>query len=84
MKSEKELRDSIRQWIVKKSGKIRSEELKDDTPIIEQRIISSLQIMDLILLIEHLSGRAIDVNSLKPGVFKNIDTIVANFMKERR
>ncbi len=84
MKSEKELRETIRQWIVNKSGKIRLEELKDDTPIIEQRIISSLQIMDLILLIEKLSEKSIDVDSLKPGVFKDVNTIIANFLKEPR
>ena len=84
MKSEKKFREAVRQWIVSKSGKIHLEELKDDTPIIEQRIISSLQIMDLILLIEKLSGKPIDVDTLKPGVFKNVDVIVANFLKESR
>ena len=84
MKSKKEPRELIKQWIVNKNGKIRLEELKDSTPIIEQRIISSLQIMDLILYIETLSGNSIDVDSLKPGVFKDVNTIVTNFLKESK
>ena len=84
MKSKKEPRELIKQWIVNKNGKIRLEELKDSTPIIEQRIISSLQIMDLILYIETLSGNSTDVDSLKPGVFKDVNTIVTNFLKESK
>ncbi|MBX9686265.1 MAG: hypothetical protein K2X27_06155 [Candidatus Obscuribacterales bacterium] len=81
MKSEAEFRSELRKWIVNKNGKIKAEDLKDDTAIIEQRIISSLQLMDLILELEKLSEEALDVEQLKPGVFKNIDSICHNFYK---
>jgi len=79
MKSEAEIKKALRDWIVRKNGKIRAEDLTGETLIIEERIITSVQIMDLILFIEHLTGQSIDVTSLKRGVFRNVDTIYQNF-----
>ena len=79
MRTEEEIRRSLRDWIVKKNGKIKPEDLNDQTPIIEQRIISSLQVMDLIFFLEQLSGNPIEVDDLKPGVFRDIDSIYRNF-----
>ena len=84
MKPETEVRQALREWIVKTSGKIRAEELSDDTPIIERRIISSLQLTDLILMVEDLSGQPIDAELLKPGVFKDINAIYRNFFDSAR
>ncbi len=81
MKTETEIRQSLREWIVKTSGKIRPEEINDDTPIIERRIISSLQLTDLILMLERLSDNPIDVEMLRPGVFRDINTIYRNFFQ---
>lgn len=79
MKTEAEVREALRHWVLKNSSKIGSEYLTDDTPIIEQRIIKSVQIMDLVLFIERLRDRSIEVESLKPGTFRNINTIYNNF-----
>ena len=81
MKTESEIRRTLREWIVRTSGKIRAEELDDDTPIIERRIISSLQLTDLILMLERLSDSPIDIEMLKPGVFRDINTIYRNFFE---
>jgi acyl carrier protein len=77
--SEQETREKLRQWIAKKNGKLAASDLKDDAPLIASRILSSVQLMDLILFIEDLSGREIDVDDLKPAVFTSINTIYANF-----
>ena len=82
MRTEEEIRRSLRDWIAKTNGKVRPEDLSDQTPIIEQRIISSLQVMDLIFFLEQLSGRSIEVDDLKPGVFRDIDTIYQSFFRE--
>ncbi len=79
MKSNKDIRQDLRDWVVKVSGKITAEGLSDETPIIQNRIITSLQIADLILYIEKLSGRRIEPERLKPGVFRDINTILHNF-----
>lgn len=83
MKTESEFRESLRSWILKKNGKIQADDLRDDTPIIEQRIITSLQLMDLILELEKMTGNPVEVEELKPGVFKNIDSICKNFLEAK-
>ncbi len=82
MKTGTEIRRALRDWVIRTNGKIEPEELDDETPIIEQRIVSSLQIMDLILFLEKLSGKPIEVEKLKPGVFRNIGVIHRNFFEE--
>jgi len=79
MTHEIEIRDALRAWIVKTNGKIQPDQLDDETPIIEQRIITSLQVMDLILFLEKLSNRSIEVDTLKVGVFRNINSIYDAF-----
>jgi acyl carrier protein len=81
MRTEAEIRQALRDWIVTANSKIQPEELNDETPIIEQRIISSLQVMDLIFFIEKLSNRSIEVESLKVGVFRNVNAIYDNFFQ---
>ena len=78
--TETEARTALRAWIVKTSGRIREEELADDTPILEQRILTSLHVMDLLLFLEKLTGRTIDPERLKPGAFRDVDTICRNFV----
>lgn len=82
MKTEMEIRKALRDWIVKTNGKIRPEELTDETPIIEQRVISSLQVMDLLLFLEQLTGKSVDVEKLKPGIFQNVNTLYENFFRK--
>ena len=81
MKTEAEIRHALRQWIVDKTGRVSRNDLSDTTPIVEHRIITSLQIMDLLLFVEKLSGKPIDVEDLKPGAFKDVDTIYERFFE---
>lgn len=79
MKTEAQMKQELREWVLKKNGKIDAHELTDETQIIEQRIITSLQIMDLILYLEKITGKPVEIEQLKPGAFKNIQTIYQNF-----
>jgi acyl carrier protein len=81
MRTETEIRAALRDWIVSVSGKVKREELSDETPIIEERIITSLQVMDLILFLEKLSGQPVEVEQLKAGAFRNINTLYQNFFQ---
>jgi acyl carrier protein len=76
-------RAQLRDWVVRTSIRIARDELKDDTPLLEHRIITSLQVMDLILFIESLSGRPVDVEQLRPGLFRDVDTICRHFLEDR-
>jgi acyl carrier protein len=81
VKTETDIKSELREWISSASKKAEKIAIADDTPIIEQRIITSLQVMDLILYIEQLTDAAIDVEDLKPGVFKDVNTIYKNFFE---
>jgi hypothetical protein len=74
-----EIRAALRGWIARTNGGVPEDSLTDETPILETRILKSLHVPDLILFIEQLSGRSIDVSQLKPGVFRNVDAIVRSF-----
>jgi hypothetical protein len=82
MKTESEVRAALRRWVVEASGKVGPYELDDTTPIIERRIITSVQVMDLILFLEHLRGKTIEVDQLEPGGFRSIDAIYRVFFEE--
>jgi acyl carrier protein len=73
------LREALREWIVKTSGRIDPETLRDDTPILEQRILTSLHVLELVLFLEQVTGRPIDVHRLQPGVFRDVETICRTF-----
>jgi acyl carrier protein len=81
MRTETEIKIALRDWIVEANGKIELKQLSYETPIIEQRIITSLQVMDLIFFIEKLSNASIEVEGLKVGVFRNINSIYDNFFR---
>jgi hypothetical protein len=72
-------RSLLREWVVKQNGKVSPDQLADDTPLLERRIITSLQILDLILFIERLRGVSINVQLIKPGSFLSIDAIMTHF-----
>lgn len=75
-------REAVRQWIAKHSRKEITGELSEATLLIEDGILSSVQVPDLILFIEELRGRAVEIGELKPGAFRSIDAIVNTFLRE--
>lgn len=79
MSTENDVRDALRQWIANTSGKTSTQDLADDTPLFRSGVLKSVQVSDLILYIEELAERAVDVEQIKPGVFRDIDTIYRNF-----
>jgi acyl carrier protein len=82
MSSAIEAREQLRAWVVETNGKIRAEDLRDDTPLIEQRIITSLQIMDLILFLESLRPTPVDLSKLNGASFRDIDAVCRNFLAD--
>ncbi len=75
-----EARAELRAWIVSTSGKIKEAELKDDTALLEQRIISSLHVADLVLFIESLRGGPIDIALLNGKSLRSIDAVCETFL----
>lgn len=81
MKTETEYKQELMNWVLKVSTKVKPEELTSSTPLIETRIISSMQVMELILFLEKLKGSRLNLKNMKPGAFKDIDSIYAAFLK---
>ena len=77
--SEAEIRERLRAWILARSKTANGRELADDTPILETGLLSSLDVVELVLFVESLKGEEIDVDAIEPEVLTNIDTIVAGF-----
>jgi acyl carrier protein len=79
MQSEAAIRATLRTWILEANGVIAPGALRDDTPILEDRVLTSVDIVELIVLIEELSGAAIDIERLDPAAFRDIDSIYGAF-----
>ncbi len=72
-------KQALRQWVLERNPSLREADLADDTPLIERRYLTSLQVPDLLLFIEQLRGTPVDAGRLKPGVFRSIDAIHGAF-----
>jgi len=81
MSHESGIRNTLRRWVAETSGKTSEEQLTDDTPLFRSGILKSVQVTDLILLIEELTEQPVDVERIKPGVFRDIDTIYRSFFE---
>lgn len=78
MRSDQEFRGEVRAWVAAKAGV----PVTDQQPIFSERILRSVHIPELLLLMERLRGAPIDVEELRPGDFRDIDTLVARFGSE--
>jgi acyl carrier protein len=79
MVEQNQIKQQIIQWVEKKATGKNLSVIKSDTPILEQKYINSLDIMDLIIFIEDLSGIPVEEHQLKPDSFKSVDAIYQNF-----
>ena len=77
--SEAEIRDRLRGWILERSGATGDRLVSDDLPILEEGLLSSLDIVEFILFIESLRGEEVDIEAIEPEVFSNINTLYKAF-----
>lgn len=75
-------RETLRAFLTEASNRIPPAEIRGDTPLVETGLLSSLSVADLLLLLEELRGRPLDLGALGPGSFKDLDTIIATFLEE--
>ena len=54
----------------------------DDTPLLEERVITSFDVVDLMLHLERASGQSISRTQLKPGSFRDFVCIWINVRME--
>lgn len=77
--TESEIRQQLRTWIINRA-KDKPDGFRDDIPILESGILSSLDIVELILFIENLRGGVeVSVEDLDGGAFRDVDAIYRSF-----
>lgn len=79
---ESTFKEAVRHWIVERAGLASAETLGNETEIISDGILTSLDVVELILLIEELRGEEVEVESLEPESFRDLNTVVATFYNE--
>ena len=55
-----------------------------DLPLLEERVITSFDILDLILHLEQISGRPVNRAQMVPGSFRDLATIAQVFLDAER
>jgi hypothetical protein len=76
-----EARQELRTW-VSTTARTPPADLRDDTPILELRIITSLDVAELVLFLEDLRGQPIDYILLNGTSLRSIDTICTAFLAD--
>jgi acyl carrier protein len=79
---ENDIRTKLRSWILKHAKTPPGDGFSDQTKILEEGILSSLDIVEFVLFIESLRGEDIDVDDIDPQVFTSIDTLHAAFFAQ--
>lgn len=72
------IRAQLRQWVTSRA-KTLPVEVVDDTPILERGILSSLDIVELVLFIENLRGEEVDPDAIEPESFRSVDAMMQAF-----
>ena len=73
-------REAVRRWVLERNPGLDEADLADDTPLIERRYLTSLQVADLLVFLEELRGAPVDPARLRPGVFRSIEAIHQAFL----
>ena len=55
----------------------------DETPLLEERVITSFDVMDLMLHLERVTGQCIRRTQLVPGSFRDVRTIARVFVQSQ-
>ena len=76
------IRDALRDWV---RGKAKAEieiQITDETLLIGEGLITSVDVLELFMLIEELGGIEIDATELQPHMLESIDMICQTFFEQ--
>ena len=79
---DKTLREELRIWIHDRSGAPPDQLSRDDQPILDEGLLSSLDVVEFILFIESLREEEVDIEAIEAEVFNSIDTLIAAFFPD--
>jgi acyl carrier protein len=72
---------ALRDWLARANPAASTARVNPDTDIIESGIIDSLQVVEFILFLEELTGRAILAEDLDPDTLRTLDAIYACYFE---
>jgi len=81
---ERAIREELRAWILERAGAPWDRLPRDDLAIVDDGLLSSLDVVEFILFIEDLRGEEVDIDRIEPDAFTNIDTLVEAFFPNVR
>ncbi|WP_410535527.1 acyl carrier protein [Streptomyces sp. KL2] len=73
--------DQVKAWIVKRHPD--RDDIAPDLDLIENRLIDSLSFVEFVFLLEQVSGRSIDMDTLEVDSIRTLETIDRTFFKAR-
>ena len=74
------IKTQLRQWIATKAS-IGEDSLNDSSDFIGDGMLASVDVLELIFLIEELSGQEVDVSEVKPEQFGSINAVYSAFFE---
>ena len=77
--SEGDVKAALRSWVRERNPDLSPGDLDDHTPLIESRYLTSMEVTDLLLFIEETRRAPVDPASLRPGVFRTVESIYQAF-----
>lgn len=69
----------IREWIATSAG-ISPDDLSADTPLVEDRVLTSIMILDLLGIIEEVAGAPVDPDAIRASAFHDLGAIGSSFL----
>jgi acyl carrier protein len=79
MSKEIEIKNQILDWVAQKGQSIQRDDIDEGTKILEKKMISSLQVMELILFLGKIKGGPVQMENVKPGSFSSVNSIYNSF-----
>jgi len=73
------VRTNLRAWILARAKVSSPGVLMDETPLLERGILTSIDIVELVLHIESMRGQEVDADALEPEVFTSVNTLWEGF-----
>lgn len=73
------VRAELRGWILDRANAHDRKDFNDQSDVLEEGLLSSLDVVELILFIESLRGDEVDIDLLEPEAFTCVDSIFLSF-----
>ena len=75
-------RAAVREWILARRPEVPPAALQDDTPLLTSRLLTSLDLLELIVFLERLRARPVRVEELRAGAFHDLNALCLNFLED--